>query len=194
MSCEKCGAEIGEMDKFCSSCGAEVSSNRNVCGKCGAEVSESDRFCSSCGEKVNFNESLNMPSGLMNCPDCGNPVSRKAKACPNCGCPVVSMTPDGVVRIRLSNLINTMTKQSVSIKSENGQELWKGKAGQIAEIYFERQSIITIKYHTAANAWGGSCRGEIDPSKGTNYSTTVRRGIFGTHIELQRVDFIDSDF
>ena len=68
------------------------------------------------------------------------------------------------------------------------------RAGQIAEIYFERQSIITIKYHTAANAWGGSCRGEIDPSKGTNYSTTVRRGIFGTHIELQRVDFIDSDF
>lgn len=127
MFCEKCGAEIGEMDKFCSSCGAEVSSNRNVCGKCGAEVSESDRFCSSCGEKVNFNESLNMPSGLMNCPDCGNPVSRKAKACPNCGCPVVSMTPDGVVRIRLSNLINTMTKQSVSIKSENGRNCGKAK-------------------------------------------------------------------
>ena len=195
MFCEKCGAEINENDNFCSNCGEEVKTpEENICGKCGAEINEGDKFCSNCGEKVVTNESISEPSGLMNCPDCGNPVSRKAKACPNCGCPVISMTPDGVVRIKLSNLINTMTKQSVSIKDETGQDLWKGKAGQIAEIYFERQTQITIKYHTAANAWGGSCKGVIDPSKGTKYSTTVRRGILGTHIELQRVDFIDSDF
>ena len=164
------------------------------CVKCGTEIDETDKFCSNCGYQVNSDVTSKEPSGLMNCPDCGNPVSRKAKACPNCGCPVISMTPDGVVRIKLSNLINTMTRQGVSIKDENGQVLWKGNAGQIAEIYFERQTQVTIKYHTAANAWGGSCKGVIDPSKGTKYSTTVRRGILGTHIELQRVDIIDSDF
>lgn len=195
MICEKCGSEINETDKFCSNCGEEISfTENNICGKCGAEIGENDKFCSSCGEKVNSNENVNQASGLMSCPDCGNPVSKKAKACPNCGCPVISMTPDGVIRIKLSNLIDTITKQSVSIKDENGRELWKGKAGQIAEIYFERQTQITIKYHTAANAWGGSCRGIVDPSKGTKYATTVRRGFFGTNIELQRVDILDSDF
>ncbi len=197
MYCENCGAEIQEKDKFCTNCGNEVKSDeKNICRKCGAEIQEKDKFCSNCGEKINFNENISNPSGagLINCPDCGNPVSKKAKSCPNCGCPVVSMTPDGIVRIKLNNLINTMTKQSVSIKNENGDELWKGKAGQIAEVYFERETHVTIKYHTAANAWGGSCKGVIDPSKGTKYSTTVRRGILGTHIELQRVDFIDSDF
>ena len=131
---------------------------------------------------------------LIYCTECGNQVSDKAKSCPNCGCPIESMTPDGTVRIRLSNLMNTMTKQTVSIKDENGQELWKGKAGQIADIYFEKETEITIKYHTAANAWGGSCKGVIDPSKGTKYSTTVRRGFLGTHIELQRVDVFDADY
>ncbi|MBQ2654603.1 MAG: zinc ribbon domain-containing protein [Methanobrevibacter sp.] len=195
MFCEKCGAEVNEEDRFCSNCGGEIKPiENNICRKCGAEVNEDDKFCSSCGEKVGSNESSNQPSGLINCPDCGNPVSRKAKACPNCGCPVVSMTPDGVVRIKLSNLINTMTKQGVSIKDENGQVLWRGNAGQIAEIYFERQTQITIKYHTAANAWGGSCKGVVDPSKGTKYATTVRRGFLGTNIELQRVDILDSDF
>ena len=195
MFCEKCGAEINENDRFCSNCGNEIKSNENnICEKCGAEINENDRFCSNCGNEIKSDENIAMPSGLINCPDCGNQVSRKAKSCPNCGCPVESMTPDGVVRIKLSNLFNTITKQSVSINDENGQELWKGNAGQIAEVYFERQTQITIKYHTAANAWGGSCKGIIDPSKGTRYATTVRRGILGTHIELQRVDFIDSDF
>ena len=156
-------------------------------------------FCGNCGEKVKSNKNkpnkpLNPPSGLIDCPDCKNPVSRRAKSCPNCGCPVVAMTPDGIVSIKLSNLINTMTKQSVSIKDKNGQELWKGNAGQIAEVYLEKETEITIKYHTAANAWGGSCKSVIDPSKGTKYSTTVRRGLFGTHIELQKVDIFDSDF
>ncbi len=195
MFCKKCGAEVNENDKFCCNCGKEVTAaENNICRKCGAELEETDKFCCNCGEKVSSNGVVNQSSGLINCPDCGNPVSRKAKSCPNCGCPVVSMTPDGVVRIKLSNLIDTITKQTVSIKDENGQELWKGKAGQIAEIYFERQTQIIIKYHTAANAWGGSCREIIDPSKGTTYATTVRRGFFGTNIELQRVDFIDSDF
>lgn len=195
MFCENCGSEINESDKFCSNCGKEViSKDEGICKKCGAELNENDKFCSKCGEKVSSNENINQSSGLINCPDCGNPVSKKAKSCPNCGCPVISMTPDGVIRIKLSNLINTMTKQTVSIKGENGQELWRGKAGQIAEIYLERQTQITIKYHTAANAWGGSCSGVVDPSKGTKYATTVRRGILGTHIELQRIDVFDSDF
>lgn len=193
MFCENCGSQIGDDDRFCSSCGAQVKSD-NTCANCGAEIGESDKFCSSCGAQVTSSKSINTSSGLIDCPDCGKPVSRKAKACPNCGCPVVSMTPDGVVRIKLSNLFNTMTRQTVSIKDESGRELWKGRAGQIAEIYFERQTIVTIKYHVAANAWGGSCKGEIDPSKGRTYSTSVRRAVFGTHIELQRVDFIDSDF
>ena len=198
MNCEKCGAEINENDKFCSNCGEEIKSNEVeiiFCEKCGAEINEDDKFCGKCGEEViKSKKPSNPPSGLIDCPDCGNPVSRRAKSCPNCGCPVAVMTPDGVVSIKLSNLFNTMTKQSVSIKDKTGQLLWKGNAGQIAEVYLEKKTEITIKYHTAANAWGGSCKNIIDPSKGTKYATSVRRGFLGTHIELQRVDVFDSDF
>ena len=131
------------------------------CPECGAELEIKDSFKGEFISCVNFPKcrySRDIDLGYGYCPDCGNPVSRKAKACPNCGCPVVSMTPDGVVRIKLSNLINTMTRQSVSIKGENGQDLWRGNAGQIAEFYLERQTQITIKYHTAAMHGEGHVR------------------------------------
>ncbi|WP_295113949.1 zinc ribbon domain-containing protein [uncultured Methanobrevibacter sp.] len=82
MFCENCGSQIGDDDRFCSSCGAQVKSD-NTCANCGAEIGESDKFCSSCGAQVTSSKSINTPSGLIDCPDCGKPVSRKAKACPN---------------------------------------------------------------------------------------------------------------
>ena len=164
------------------------------CGNCGAEINENDRFCSNCGRELIKSKLSNPPSGLIDCPDCKNPVSRRAKSCPNCGCPVDAMTPDGIVSIKLSNLHGTLTKQTVSIKDKMGILLWKGKAGQIAEFYLTGKTKIEIEYHIALNACGGYCETIIDPSKGTKYATTVRRGILSTHIEVQRVDIFDSDF
>lgn len=36
---------------------------------------------------------------LIDCPDCGRPVSTAAKACPNCGYPVAEKTPDAAASV-----------------------------------------------------------------------------------------------
>ena len=51
MNCKVCGAELGEGDKFCSSCGSPV---------------VIDFFCSNCGEKLSANTKF--------CPHCGAPA------------------------------------------------------------------------------------------------------------------------
>jgi hypothetical protein len=38
-----------------------------------------------------------MNPNLMDCPDCGSTVSKRANACPNCGCPIVERQTDVLV-------------------------------------------------------------------------------------------------
>lgn len=131
----------------------------------------------------------------MFCKNCGVELAETDRFCPSCGERVKSDNANGpssgVVRIKLAKFFGIIFKQSVSIMDVNGQLLWKGNAGDIAEIYFEGQTHILIKYHTAGNAWGGIGRGIVDPSIGTSYVTSIRRGIFETLISFERVDFID---
>ena len=132
---------------------------------------------------------------MIKCPECGNEVSDKAEACMKCGCPVESMTPDGVVRIRMTGIDKAMmTRQKVSVKDEYDKLLWEGYAGQIADIYLEKKTKVKIKYHLCSTAYSGTCVAEIDPSKGTKYAVFVRQSIFKTNLELQRVDRIDADY
>ena len=56
--CPKCGKEVEEGVKFCSSCGIPIESIKEVeiekrfCPKCGTELREEENFCSSCGTRV----------------------------------------------------------------------------------------------------------------------------------------------
>jgi hypothetical protein len=52
MYCSDCGAEIEGDSKFCSSCGAALTSGPILCSDCGAELTEDAKFCVSCGSSV----------------------------------------------------------------------------------------------------------------------------------------------
>lgn len=130
---------------------------------------------------------------LIKCPECGREVSDKAASCPNCGFAVADNRPDGIVRIKMSVISQTVTARQKVTLSGNGRVLWEGHTGEIAEVYFDRPTYVHIKYHTGMTTWGAECTGEIDPSKGKKYAIQAMRGFFKAGMCLQRVDFIDSD-
>ena len=55
MPCNKCGHIVGETDRYCERCGAEINTTgRKLPGnKCGHTVGETDRYCERCGAEVN---------------------------------------------------------------------------------------------------------------------------------------------
>ena len=131
---------------------------------------------------------------IITCPECGKDVSDKAKSCPNCGCPVESLSPSGTVKIKVSALRTQGVhgNQKVSIIADN-QVIWQGKAGEVAEIYFDSPKEVTIKYHLSMMHYGGQCSGVIDPAKSKKYNVSARQGFMSTKLILQPVDVFDSD-
>ena len=130
---------------------------------------------------------------LIKCPECGQEVSDKATVCPRCAFPIADSRPDGTVRIKMTSISQTVTaRQKVTVYA-GGKALWEGQTGQIAEIYFEKATRVTIKYHTGLTTYGAECEGIIDPSKGKKYAIQAVRGLFKAGMQLQRVDVIDSD-
>lgn len=132
---------------------------------------------------------------LIKCTECGKEVSDKASACPNCGCPIEA-TSNGTVRIKAS-VVKSPTgfngNQTVSIFIANGKKLWEGSSGEVAEIYFERPTNITVKYHLSLMHYGGECSGTINPAKSKKYNISARQGFMSTKLVLQPVDVFDSD-
>ena len=131
---------------------------------------------------------------LIKCPECGKEVSDKAKSCGNCGCPIESLSPNGDVKIKISSLPAVplfSAKQKASITSADGKVLWEGKVGEVAEIYFEGETEITVKYHTSMTNFGGKCKGVIKPSKSKKYAVITKAGV--SRMVLQAVDVIDAD-
>lgn len=131
---------------------------------------------------------------LIKCPECGKEVSDKAKACGNCGCPVEDSLPSGDVKIKISSLPAVplfSAKQKASITSADGKVIWEGKVGEVAEIYFEGETEITVKYHTSMSNFGGKCKGTIKPSKSKKYAVITKAGV--SRMVLQAVDVIDAD-
>jgi DNA-directed RNA polymerase subunit RPC12/RpoP len=56
-------------------------------GIIGPEVNEIERLCKECAAKAKQVESTTN-SNLIQCPDCGKAISKRAYSCPHCGCPV----------------------------------------------------------------------------------------------------------
>lgn len=130
---------------------------------------------------------------MIKCPECGQNVSDKAATCPHCGYAVADSRPDGMVRIKMSVISQTVTARQKVTLMAGGRVLWEGQTGQIAEVYFERATSVHIKYHTGLTTWGAECDGVIDPAKGKRYAIQPMRGMFKAGMCLQRVDVIDSD-
>lgn len=130
---------------------------------------------------------------MIKCPECGKEISDRAVACPNCAFPIAEAKTDGIIRIKLGTIKSGLgSKQSVTISS-NDKVLWEGKVGTIAEIKIDEPMNIDIKYHLNAVHYGGSCSGEIDPSKGKKYFVQARQGFMKTILNFQRVDIFDSE-
>ena len=127
---------------------------------------------------------------LIKCPECGKDVSDRAESCPNCGCPVES--PSGTVKIMLPVLgqqSQLSSKQKVSIfKTGNiGNTLWKGVAGDVAEVYLERAADLTIIYHRnwLLSFWQVEGSGVVDPSKSKRYTVSLHVGFISRELVLQ---------
>lgn len=132
---------------------------------------------------------------LIKCPECGKEISDKASSCPNCGYPIESLSLDGTVKIKVSVLKSPTGfngNQKVSIFSK-GKLIWTGSSGEVAELFFDGETYVTIKYHMSMMHYGGECSGIINPSKSKKYNVSARQGIMSTKLVLQPVDVFDAD-
>lgn len=57
MNCNKCGKEVKEGTKFCTSCGNKIIYDKTICSNCGRELKDSAKFCSFCGKSIEDNPS-----------------------------------------------------------------------------------------------------------------------------------------
>ena len=118
---------------------------------------------------------------LIKCPECGKDVSDRAESCPNCGCPVESS--GGKVRIMLP-VFRRYENQKVTI-IYNGKILWKGVAGDVAEVCLERNSYLTIIYHSFIPFYRYEFSGVIDLSKSKRYTLSLHIGFISSKLVLQ---------
>lgn len=129
---------------------------------------------------------------LIKCPECGKEVSDRAVSCPVCGYPIAEQKNFGKIRIKLGMYGGIGGTQPVTITA-NGNELWSGDSGQVAELELTEPTDITIKYSMVAMHYGGTCTGRIDPEKSNKYAVAIRQGVFKTVLTFQMVDIIDSE-
>jgi len=86
--CPNCKAQIGEKERFCSSCGYDTASaklDKEIkCSECGSQLTKTTKFCPECGKKYNpcSKCSADIPNGANSCPECGAKVP---VVCPKCG-------------------------------------------------------------------------------------------------------------
>lgn len=86
--CRKCGAELSEMIKFCTTCGtpeptkavSEKNIETRICPHSKETRQPHQKFCTNCGDKNSVNE-LN----IHVCDKCGHEHCADEKFCTNCG-------------------------------------------------------------------------------------------------------------
>ena len=75
MNCSKCGTEIVEGAKFCTSCSNRVD-NMVVCPVCETENDKNFTFCFACGSRLD---------GKRFCKNCNTEILENYTFCPVCG-------------------------------------------------------------------------------------------------------------
>lgn len=130
---------------------------------------------------------------MIKCPECGKQVSDKAKACPGCGYPIEDDMPSGIVRIKVSPLaIGINGNQKVTIYG-NCRTVWEGNTGEVAELYVDQPTEVTVQYHGCFMHYSGLCKGLVDPSRSKKYNVSARQGITSTQLVFQPVDAFYAD-
>jgi membrane protease subunit (stomatin/prohibitin family) len=76
-SCPSCGAENPVGNRFCGSCGTDMSPKKTVtCKNCGSQVPEGNKFCGNCGKPMVTENT---------CQKCGSKNPLGNKFCSSCG-------------------------------------------------------------------------------------------------------------
>lgn len=116
---------------------------------------------------------------LIKCPECGQQVSDKSATCIHCGYPLASLKTDGEAYI---NTANCGAISRIRIIDEEENELWTGRAGEVAIIHIEKPIAINVcwamhkhfrvseattikaggRYAYNTGAWGESRLVEVD--------------------------------
>lgn len=130
---------------------------------------------------------------LMDCPDCGKLVSKRATNCPHCGCPLSELITSGTVRIKMPNNIvegwmGLISSRAASVTDSRGVVLWKGQHGENASFVIDKPTRITINL----GGWANEITGIVYPKK--KYSLVQDMGVhmFATY-RITEVDVIDAD-
>lgn len=87
--CPACGNDIDVDKRFCSSCGQDTHTKKEldeqvVCNECSAAFSKKSNFCPACGNPYNpcLHCGMDMPVSESKCPACGKAAPQP---CPQCG-------------------------------------------------------------------------------------------------------------
>jgi hypothetical protein len=59
-----------------------------------AQLTDFNILCFDCAKKIEESKKV-QEANLITCPDCLNPVSKRASSCPKCGCPVADLIAQG---------------------------------------------------------------------------------------------------
>jgi|GEM_PF-1698093 len=95
--CSNCGHELSPLTDVCPFCNEDPRKVIDPKAKddsfwrceCGQLNDKADNFCQQCKQKKPEQTFPSKPqSTLINCPACGNQVSREAFSCPKCGHPI----------------------------------------------------------------------------------------------------------
>ena len=125
---------------------------------------------------------------IIKCIDCGKDISDKAKICIHCGCPIEEEKTNGLVRIKMPQPEAFFT--AAEITDINGNVLWSGKLGQVAEFYLDEKTTVIINCGSLTKPF----EAEIDPKGNPKFAVVLQGGIhWKSHYMLNRVDFIDSE-
>lgn len=116
VECPKCHARVSKGQRFCGSCGADMtkpaegtaekaSGKTIVCAKCGTE-NKGSKFCMECGKRYIPCPKCGMDleegavqckqcgyEAAEKCPKCGMDLPKGTKFCPECGAPVGKSCP-----------------------------------------------------------------------------------------------------
>lgn len=130
---------------------------------------------------------------LIKCPECGKEISSLAKSCPNCGCPIETINPKGIVKIKIPNIdmgdIGMFSSHEALIRGENGVVIWKGYHGQTANFEVEKPTFITIDL----GKWVQTFNGIVEPKKKYTCVPDLGFHLVKMVYRLTEVDVIDAD-
>lgn len=195
IKCSNCGMGLTEDEKVYWKCSVCEHVLVGSVGKIRGQKSTSKVVTENKNEMVNNSaeEQLKKSPNLIECPDCGKLVSKRATNCLHCGCPLSEMITSGTVRIKMPNNIvegwvGLISSRAASVTDNRGKVLWKGQHGENASFVIDEPTKITINL----GGWANEVTGIVYPKK--KYSLVQDMGLhmFATY-RITEVDVIDAD-